>query len=155
MDNSDDMEPVALRSLADTEALGARIAAGLRAGDVVALCGGLGAGKTHLCQAIVRALGSDEPVSSPTFTLVHEYREGRLPVFHLDFYRMKSEEEVLGVGWDDCLDAGGVCLVEWADLFPALLPPETQWWRLTLPPDGERVARRLRPGETVEDSPAL
>jgi tRNA threonylcarbamoyladenosine biosynthesis protein TsaE len=108
------------RALADT----------LRAGDVLALVGDLGAGKTHLTKGIVAGLGSPEEVTSPTFTLVHEYRAGRLPVFHLDFYRMKTQAEVLAIGWDEYLDERGVVIVEWPELHAELLPAHTRWFRL-------------------------
>lgn len=117
---------------------GRELAASLRAGDVVALCGQLGAGKTQATKGILAGLGSQAAVTSPTFTLVHEYTDGRLPVFHFDFYRMDSAEEVLTVGWDDILDEPGVIIIEWADLFPELLPPHTRWFHLTPQPDGSR-----------------
>ncbi len=117
---------------------GRELAASLRAGDVVALCGQLGAGKTQATKGILAGLGSQAAVTSPTFTLVHEYTDGRLPVFHFDFYRMDSAEEVLTVGWDDILDEPGVVIIEWADLFPELLPPHTRWFHLTPKPDGSR-----------------
>lgn len=126
-----------------TVAAGAVLSASLQAGDVVALTGGLGAGKTHLSRGIVQGLGAVEEVTSPTFTLVHEYRSGRLPVFHFDLYRMEREGEVTGIGWDEYLDAGGVCLVEWADRFPSLLPAHAQWWSLELDGTGRRL-RRVR-----------
>lgn len=135
------MQEILLNRLEDTLALGRRLGSGAEAGTVIAVCGGLGAGKTHLTKGIVAGLGGDpEAVSSPTFSLVHEYRDGRLPVFHFDFYRMESAEEVLGIGWDEFLEAGGVCVVEWADLFPQLMPEGTPWWRLELSDNGERRA---------------
>lgn len=121
-----------------TIAAGEALAAGLRAGDVIALTGGLGAGKTHLSKGLIRGLGSSAEVTSPTFSLVHEFRDGRLPAFHFDFYRMRSEAEVIALGWDDFLESGGVCIVEWADLFPALLPPHTRWYTLA-PQNGARL----------------
>ena len=102
----------------------------LQAGAVVALCGDLGAGKTQASKGIVAGLGSGEVVSSPTFGLVHEYVEGRLPVFHFDWYRMETEVEVLNMGWDDYLDEKGVVIVEWADRFPDLMPEGTRWFYL-------------------------
>lgn len=133
----------ALLTLEDTLALGQRLGQAAEAGGVVALCGGLGAGKTHLTKGLVLGLGADpEAVSSPTFSLVQEYRGGRLPVFHFDFYRLTSPDEVLAIGWDEYLEAGGLCVVEWADLFPHLLPEGTQWWRLELSPRGTRRAWR-------------
>jgi len=122
-----------------TLAWGRELAATLNAGDVVALCGNLGAGKTQATKGIVEGMGSSAAVTSPTFTLVHEYADGRLPVFHFDFYRMERAEEVLTVGWDDILDEPGVVVVEWADLFPDLLPPQTRWFQFTAQEDGARV----------------
>lgn len=133
-------EDVYLPGAEATIAAGESFAAGLKPGDVVALTGGLGAGKTHFTKGIVRGLSCGAEVTSPTFSLVHEYRGGRLPVFHFDFYRMHSEAEIVALGWDDYLESGGVCIVEWPGLFPALLPPHTRW--LCLEPDGE--GRRLR-----------
>jgi tRNA threonylcarbamoyladenosine biosynthesis protein TsaE len=132
-----------LPDAAATVAAGGTLGASLFPGSVIALTGGLGAGKTHFCQGIVRSLGSHAPVTSPTFSLVHEYRDGRWPVFHFDFYRMETSAEVIALGWDDYLDAGGVCLVEWADRFPELIPPEAQWWALE-PQKNGRLLRRLR-----------
>lgn len=124
-----------------THAWGRDLAATLRAGDVIALCGQLGAGKTQASMGIVAGLGSQAAVTSPTFTLVHEYLDGRLPVFHFDFYRMERAEEVLGLGWDEILDEPGVVIVEWADLFPALMPPGTRWFDLSPLPDGTRLVQ--------------
>jgi tRNA threonylcarbamoyladenosine biosynthesis protein TsaE len=94
----------------------------LRAGDVVALIGDLGSGKTCLIQGICAGLGVEEPVTSPTFTLINDY-EGRLPVSHFDLYRLDDPEALLDLGFDEYLDSGRVCLIEWADKCPALLPP--------------------------------
>jgi len=109
---------------------------------VVALCGQLGAGKTHVVKGLLAGLGSDEDATSPTFSLVHEYAKARLPVFHFDFYRMEREGDLLNIGWDEYLDEPGVVIVEWADLFPGLLPAHAQWYRLeALPEGGRRVTR--------------
>lgn len=127
-----------LATVADTLTWGRTLAATLRAGDVIALVGTLGAGKTHATKGIVAGLGSTADVSSPTFTLVHEYTGPGLTAFHFDFYRLDTAEEVLNIGWDDYLDAGGVVIVEWADKFPELLPEGTRWFRFELLPDGAR-----------------
>lgn len=116
-----------LHSAQGTEDWGAAFASALQAGTVIALCGNLGAGKTHLTKGLVRGLGSTADVTSPTFTLVHEYTDGRLPVFHFDFYRMDSDSEVLSLGWDEYLDEPGVIVVEWADRYPQLMPKQTRW----------------------------
>lgn len=135
------MQELILRTLDDTMALGERLGREAMAGRVIALSGGLGAGKTHLTKAIAAGLGVPaDAVSSPTFSLVQEYHGGRLTVFHFDFYRMASTDEVLAIGWDEYLEAGGVGVVEWADLFPELLPEGTVWWRLELGADGVRRA---------------
>lgn len=136
------MRQTTLKTIGDTLGLGQQLGQEAVAGSVIALCGGLGAGKTHLTQGIVAGCGGDPgAVSSPTFSLVQEYPGGQWPVFHFDFYRMDSPEEVLAIGWDEYLEAGGVCVVEWADRFPQLLPEGTRWWRLELFPNGERLAR--------------
>src|ERR1700744_1193506 len=102
---------VGLPDLAATMALGARIAAALKAGDTVTLAGDLGAGKTTLARAILRALGVDESVPSPTFTLVQTYRAGGMSVSHYDLYRLKHIREMEELGFDDALAQGAV-LVE-------------------------------------------
>lgn len=102
---------------------GRRIADWLRPDDTILLIGELGTGKTALTKAIAAGLGVTEEVSSPTFTLVNEYR-GRLPVFHLDLYRLDDPAEALDLGFNDYLTAGGVTIVEWADKAPELWPDE-------------------------------
>jgi tRNA threonylcarbamoyladenosine biosynthesis protein TsaE len=105
---------MALPDLAATAALGARIAAVLRIGDLVALAGDLGAGKTTLARAILAALGMDETVPSPTFTLVQTYPTARLPVSHYDLYRLRHEREMRELGLDEALE-DGAALVEWPE----------------------------------------
>jgi len=125
-------------SAEETIACGHTLAATLRRGDVLALCGDLGAGKTHFVKGLASGLGTSTPVTSPTFTLIHEYPGGRLPLYHFDFYRLDDEDEALKIGLDEYLDGDGVCVIEWADKFPALLPPHTRWLRFTHRPDGAR-----------------
>ena len=108
--------------------LGRRIAECLQGGEVLGLVGDLGAGKTHLVRGILEGLGAGDPAASPTFSLVHEHNDGRVPAAHFDFYRMKSTDEALGMGWDEYLAGGAVLLVEWADRFDgALMPADTRW----------------------------
>lgn len=121
------------------EALGRESAAGVKAGTVIALVGGLGAGKTHWTKGLVAGLGSQAEVTSPTFGLIHEYPDGQLPVFHLDFYRLESPEELIAMGWDELLDENGVIIAEWGDRFPELFPPGTRWIHFTLEADGSRI----------------
>jgi len=121
-----------------TIAFGREFAAKLSAGDVLALCGDLGAGKTHFIKGLAAGLGATTEATSPTFTLIHEYPGGRLPLFHFDLYRLESEDDLLRIGFDDYLDAGGVLAIEWADKFPALLPRHTRWLRFRHHADGGR-----------------
>ena len=122
----------------DAHAWGTQLAPTLAAGDVIALCGNLGAGKTQITRGIVAGMESQAAVTSPTFTLVHEYLDGRLPVFHFDFYRMESAAEVIGIGWDEFLTEPGIIIVEWADMFPDLMPPNTRWFHIEALPNGSR-----------------
>ena len=130
---------ITLLTADEAHAWGVRLAMTLAAGDVIALCGNLGAGKTQITRGIVAGMESKADVTSPTFTLVHEYLDGRLPVFHFDFYRMESAAELIGIGWDEFLNEPGVIVVEWADMFPDLLPPYTRWFYLKAKPDGSRT----------------
>lgn len=118
------LETVETRSVEETLALGQRLASGLHAGDVVALSGELGAGKTVLVKAIAQALGFREPVTSPTFTIIHEYKTSP-SVFHIDLYRLNTEQEALDIGIEEYLGGDGICLVEWAERIERLLPPRT------------------------------
>ena len=118
--------------------LGRQLAASLRRGDVLALAGDLGAGKTQFTKGLAEGLGVESDVTSPTFTLVHEYHGGRLSLFHIDLYRLEDEEEVLGIGIDDYLESDGVTLIEWADKFEALMPPDVRWVRFNILEGDER-----------------
>ena len=99
----------------ETENLGARLAAGLMSGAVIAFTGDLGAGKTAFTRGLARGLGIPDRVTSPTFTIVNEYEGGRLPLFHFDMYRLGSSDELFDIGWEDYLARGGVCAVEWSE----------------------------------------
>ena len=99
----------------ETEAVGEALAKKLQPGAVIAYRGDLGAGKTAFTRGLARGLGYDEPVTSPTYTIVNEYLGGRLPLFHFDMYRLRSSEDLWDIGWEDYLDRGGVCAVEWSE----------------------------------------
>lgn len=111
----------------ETEALGERLAARLSeegsASRYVAMYGEMGVGKTAFTRGFCRALGI-RAVRSPTYTVVNEYRGGRVPVYHFDFYRMEEEDELISIGFEDYLKADGICLSEWSERFPDLLPPD-------------------------------
>lgn len=99
----------------ETRAAGARLAETLRGGEVVAFTGDLGAGKTAFVSGMAEALGVEDRVTSPTFTIVNEYEGGRLPLFHFDMYRLGSADELFHIGWEDYLARNGVCAVEWSE----------------------------------------
>ncbi len=98
-----------------TEAVGAALGRVVRPGTVIAYRGDLGAGKTAFTRGLARGLGITEPVTSPTYTIVNEYLSGRLPLFHFDMYRLSCAEDLWDIGWDDYLERGGVCAVEWSE----------------------------------------
>ena len=100
---------------AETEAIGARLAAALSPGAVVAYLGDLGMGKTVFTRGLAAGLGYKGRVTSPTFAIVNEYEGGRLPLFHFDMYRLGSSDELFDIGWEDYLLRGGVCAVEWSE----------------------------------------
>ena len=102
-------------SPAETEAVGAALGKILQPGTVIAYRGDLGAGKTAFTRGLARGLGYAEPVTSPTYTIVNEYLGGRLPLFHFDMYRLRSSDDLWDIGWEDYLDRGGVCAVEWSE----------------------------------------
>lgn len=108
---------------ADTKNLGCLLGQLVRPGDVICLNGDLGAGKTHFSQGIAMGLGVKEHVTSPTFTLINEY-QGRLPLYHMDVYRLGGAEDMADLGYEEYFYDEGVCLVEWADLVAEVLPPE-------------------------------
>lgn len=130
---------VPLPDLAATERLGERIAAGLRPGDVVALAGGLGAGKTTLARAILRALGHTGEVPSPSFMIVEPYEDLSVPVMHADFYRLTDPSEARELGLDEWLDAGAL-LAEWPEQAGGFAGPEVLSIRLENDPAEERIA---------------
>ena len=107
----------------ETEACGEELAGRLTPGDVVALYGDLGAGKTAFVRGLARGLGVREAVSSPTFTIVNEY-PGQVPLFHFDMYRLRDEQELFDIGWEDYLDRGGICALEWSERVEKAIGPE-------------------------------
>ena len=115
-----------LRGTEETERFGLELAGELKAGDVIALTGDLGAGKTTLAKSIAKGLGVRENVASPTFTIVCEYMSGRLPLFHFDLYRIGSEEEAFEAGLEEYFSRGGVSVIEWAERVPGLIPDDAR-----------------------------
>ncbi|MGB8452446.1 MAG: tRNA (adenosine(37)-N6)-threonylcarbamoyltransferase complex ATPase subunit type 1 TsaE [Anaerocolumna sp.] len=106
----------------DTYNLGKRLGEQAEAGEIYCLLGDLGTGKTVFTQGFAKGLGIEEPVSSPTFTIIQEYEEGRIPFYHLDVYRIEDIEEMYELGYEDYFYGNGVCLIEWSNLIEEILP---------------------------------
>ena len=118
---------IKIKNEKETENFGRRLGESLSAGDVVAMVGDLGTGKTTLTGYIARGLGIKETVSSPTFTIIKEYNSGRLPLYHFDVYRIGDPEELFNIGADEYFDGDGVCVVEWANLVSEELPENSKY----------------------------
>ena len=114
----------------ETFALGEKIGQEAKPGDIYALLGDLGVGKTVFTKGFAKGLGIEEHVNSPTFTILQVYDEGRLPLYHFDVYRIGDPEEMDEIGYEDCFFGNGVCLVEWANLIEELMPPQTKWIKI-------------------------
>ena len=117
-------EVIESRSEKDTFALGQKLGGDCRPGDIVLLNGDLGVGKTVFTKGFGKGLGIEEPISSPTFTIMQIYESGRLPLYHFDVYRIADPDEMDEIGYEDYFFGDGVTLVEWASLIEELLPPE-------------------------------
>ena len=102
-------------SPAETEVIGVALGKILQPGTVIAYRGDLGAGKTAFTRGLAKGLGCSEIVTSPTYTIVNEYLGGRIPLFHFDMYRLRSSDDLFDIGWDDYLERGGICAVEWSE----------------------------------------
>lgn len=114
-------------SPAETEAFGRQFAKNVYAGSVLALTGDLGSGKTQFVKGLVAGLGGSAPATSPTFTIIHEYPGGRLPLYHFDFFRLEDRQSVARLGLDDYFFGDGVSVIEWADRFREFIPEEARW----------------------------
>lgn len=114
-------------SVAETVAAGTAAARRAHQGDVFALTGEVGAGKTQFVKGFAAGLNITAEVTSPTFTVVHEYEGGRFPLYHFDFYRLDAADAVMRLGFDEYVYGDGVCVIEWADRFRELLPEQTKW----------------------------
>src|ERR1700736_416773 len=109
----------------ETRFIGSEFVGNVTTGTVLSLIGDLGAGKTEFVKGLALGLGIDSEVTSPTFTILHEYKGGRLPLFHMDFYRLRTERELDEIGFDEYLKAAGLCAIEWGDRFPDRLPSDS------------------------------
>ncbi|MBQ6621381.1 MAG: tRNA (adenosine(37)-N6)-threonylcarbamoyltransferase complex ATPase subunit type 1 TsaE [Mogibacterium sp.] len=137
---TEDSLTLRLENELETRDLGLELSSCLEVGDVIALVGDLGTGKTTLTRYIAEGLGIKGSVSSPTFTIIKEYHDGRLPLYHFDAYRLGSGDELLDIGGEEYLYGNGVCVVEWADLVTDVLPEESLIIRITY---GEKEGERF------------
>ncbi len=122
----------------EMEALGRQIGQSCQSGDVISLRGSLGAGKTVFAKGVARSLGIEEAIVSPTFTLVQEY-EGRIPMYHMDLYRITSEDDFQMIGGEDMLYSDGVCLIEWSEVIDGMLPKGTLYVQIKVNEDQSRT----------------
>src|SRR5438046_10536444 len=123
---------------AETKAVGERLAEKIQTGDVLAFVGELVAGKTQFVKGLARGMSSTEVVTSPTFTLVHEYQGSRLPIYHFDFYRIESLAALRAIGFDEIVFGNGVSVIEWADRFAEAIPPQARWITFEMASEDQR-----------------
>ncbi len=121
------MASIISKSAEETRAAGCHLAETLRPGDTLALVGDLGAGKTQFIKGLAAGLDITASVTSPTFTLIHEYIGGRCPLYHVDFYRLTNREDAIGIGLDEYLSGSGITAIEWAGKFRDLIPENARW----------------------------
>jgi tRNA threonylcarbamoyladenosine biosynthesis protein TsaE len=126
-------------SPAETEAFGRRLAKRVGPGSVLALKGELGSGKTQFVKGLAAGLGSKASVTSPTFTIVHEYAGGRLPVYHFDFFRLEDRQSIVRLGLDDYFFGAGLSVIEWADKVPESIPEQAQWISFEIKSENKRA----------------
>lgn len=119
------MNKLLINSELDTKEFGIELAKKLKPGAIIALIGDLGTGKTTLTKSIAEGLGITEMITSPTFTIVQEYPEGRLPLYHFDVYRINELEEMYELGYEEYFFGQGVCIIEWADLIMEIIPDDS------------------------------
>ncbi|OPJ56032.1 tRNA (adenosine(37)-N6)-threonylcarbamoyltransferase complex ATPase subunit type 1 TsaE [Alkalithermobacter paradoxus] len=132
------MEKLVLKDEEYTKEIGYKLGKLLNKGNVICLKGDLGAGKTTLTQSIAKGLGIDEYITSPTFTIVHEY-DGDIPLYHFDVYRIGCSEEMYDIGFDEYINGNGVCIIEWANLIEDIIPKDCLWIELKYLQEGREM----------------
>lgn len=125
-------------SAADTERIAAELAESIELGDMVALFGGLGVGKTAFCRGFAKGIGYNDEVTSPTFAIVHEYLGGRLNIYHFDMYRIESFDELYSTGYFEYLESGGVVITEWSENIENVLPNKYYRVEMSNPEQNDR-----------------
>ena len=143
------MVKIYLENEEKTREIGSKLGELLTPKSVICLIGDLGAGKTTMTQSLARALGVDDYITSPTFTIVNEY-EGRMPLYHFDVYRIGSSEEMYDIGFDEYIDGDGVCIIEWANLIKDILPDEYLYIEMNYKETGREMILTPR-GEKYEE----
>jgi len=128
-------------SPAETEAIGRQVAENIGVGSVLALKGELGSGKTLFVKGVVAGLGGSADVTSPTFTILHEYRAGRLPIYHFDLFRIENPQALARLGLDDYFFGDGISVIEWADRFPDFVPEQARWIFFEIKSETQRAIR--------------
>lgn len=132
-----EIQKITIKNEEDTRAFGLELAQKLKPGDVIALIGDLGTGKTTLTKSIAEGLGISDMITSPTFTIVQEYASGRLPLYHFDVYRLCDPEEMYELGYEEYFFGQGVCVIEWADLIMEIIPEDSIFIRIEYGADSE------------------
>ena len=122
---------------------GKKLGSTAKPSDVFALIGDLGAGKTHFTKGLVHGAGCESSVTSPTFPLLHEYLQGKVPIYHFDFYRINSVHELIDIGWEDYAESDGICVIEWADKFPEIIPKIAIWLQFNIKDNGSRIIQEI------------
>ena len=143
------MVKIYLENEEKTREIGSKLGELLTPKSVICLIGDLGAGKTTMTQSLARALGVDDYITSPTFTIVNEY-EGRMPLYHFDVYRIGSSEEMYDIGFDEYIDGDGVCIIEWANLIEDILPDECLYIEMNYKETGREMILTPK-GEKYEE----
>ena len=123
---------IKIKNEQETRKFGMKLGAGAKAGDVIALIGDLGTGKTTLTKYIAEGLGITEYITSPTFNIIKEYRSCRLPLFHFDVYRIADVDEMFEIGYEEYFFGDGVCVIEWADIVEEIIPEDALTIRISM-----------------------
>lgn len=137
------MSEVLIKTESEMIEYGKQLGTQSKPGDSIGLIGDLGAGKTHFTKGFALGIQCESQVTSPTFSLLHEYREGSSCLYHFDLYRLESEMELIEIGWEDYLEIDGICIVEWADKFPEIMPEKMKWLEFQVLDDGIRSIREV------------
>ena len=137
------MSEVLIKTESEMIEYGKQLGTQSKPGDSIGLIGDLGAGKTHFTKGFALGIQCESQVTSPTFSLLHEYREGSSCLYHFDLYRLESEMELIEIGWEDYLEIDGICIVEWADKFPEIMPEKMKWLEFQVLDDGIRSIREI------------